>query len=63
MWGNPDSGIREIFACGIRNEAQGIRIPTKDWNQKSNPRFYLKRLESSVWNQESTAWNPESEDP
>ena len=26
---NPDSGIREIFACGIRNTAQGIRNPTK----------------------------------
>ena len=25
MEGNPVSGIREIFACGIRN-------PTSDWN-------------------------------
>ena len=39
MKGNPDSGIREIFACGIRNTAQGIRNPTKDWNPESNPRF------------------------
>ena len=46
---NPDSGIQEIFACGIRilgfgfrNTAQGIQNPTNDWNP------------------ESTAWNSES---
>ena len=40
MWGNPDYGIREIFACGIwnpqgfgmRNTAERIRNPSKDWN-------------------------------
>ena len=30
-----ESGIGEIFACGIRNAAQGIRHPTKDWNLSS----------------------------
>ena len=25
MWANPDSGIREIFDCGIRNPGFGIR--------------------------------------
>ena len=39
-----ESGIREDFACGIqnpgcdfeiRNTAQGIRNPTKDWNPES----------------------------
>ena len=27
MYGNPSSGIRENFPCGMRNTAQGIRIP------------------------------------
>ena len=43
MLGNPDSGIGEIFACGIANPlfwnleytAQGIRNPTNDWNPES----------------------------
>ena len=42
MKGNPDSGIQEIFACGVRNPglgiwntAQGIRNPTEDWNPES----------------------------
>ena len=50
---NRDSGIREIFACGIRilgfgirNTAQGVRNPTNVWNP-----------ESITWNPESTAWN------
>ena len=30
-----DSGIREIFACRIRNTAQGIWNPTNDWNLTS----------------------------
>ena len=46
------------FDCGIQNTGQGIRNPTKDWNSES--RFHWQRLESSTWNQESTAWNPES---
>ena len=44
---NSDSGIRKIFACGIRNPgmrntAQEIRNHTYDWNP------------------DSMAWNPES---
>ena len=34
MQGNADSGIREIFACGIQNTALGIH-PTFDWNPES----------------------------
>ena len=30
-----ESGIGEIFACGIRNAAQGIQDPTTDWNPSS----------------------------
>ena len=33
--GNPDSGMRQIFACGIRNRGnsvQGIRNPINDRN-------------------------------
>ena len=50
---NRDSGIREIFACGIRilgfgirNTAQRVPNPTNVWNP-----------ESITWNPESTAWN------
>lgn len=64
----PDSGILEMFACEIWNPriiscgtrkhwfwnpefwAQGIRNPAKDWNPE----------ESSTWNPEFTARNPES---
>ena len=35
MQGNPDYGIREIFARGIRNTAQGIQIPTNQRNPES----------------------------
>ena len=43
---NSDSGIREIFACGIRNPgmrntAQRIRTP---WRGIQNPRLSLGRL-------------------
>ena len=31
----PDSGIWEIFACGIRNSSQGIRNPANDCKPKS----------------------------
>ena len=30
-----DSGIWEIFACGIRNAAQRIQNPTNDLNPES----------------------------
>ena len=53
-----ESEIRETFACGIRNTAQGIRNPTNDWNSESMS--HGQRLESSTWNPEFTAWNPES---
>ena len=52
-----DSRIRENFTCGLRNTTQGIRNLTNDWNPKS--RFHRQRLESSTWNTNSTAWNPE----
>ena len=52
-----DSGIQENIACGIRNTAQGIWNPTKEWNTES--KFYWQRLQSSNWNPESMAWNPE----
>ena len=47
-----------ILGFGIRNTAQGIRNPTKDWNTGS--KFNRQRLESSTLNLESRAWNPES---
>ena len=60
MWGNPDCGIREIFACGIRNPTItiGIRNPTKIWNPES--KFQWQSQESGAWNPKSTVWNPES---
>ena len=49
----------EILGFGIWNTAQGIRNPTKNgiWNQCSTEK---KNQESSNWNLESMAWNPES---
>ena len=47
-----------ILGFGIRNTAQRIWNPTKDWNPES--KFYQQRPESSTWNLESSAWNPES---
>ena len=47
-----------LVESGIPNTAQGIRNPTNDWNPET--KFHRKRLESSTWNQESTAWNAES---
>ena len=59
-------GIRDIFACGIRNPEKscifGIQLKesrnsTNDWN----PDFgYWQILESGTWNLESTARKPES---
>ena len=42
----------------IRNIAQGIQNPANDWNSES--KFHWQRLEFSIWNLDSTAWNPES---
>ena len=90
MQGNPDSEIRENFACKIRNIAQGIRNPTVTvieprfsdtrlirtpsvvpsvsvltvfdcpYDCNSESKFHGQGLESSSWNPESTACNPES---
>ena len=46
------SRIQENFPCGIRNIAQEIRNPTRDWTPES--KFHWQRLESSTWNPEST---------
>ena len=62
-----DSGIREIFACGILNTenfAGGTRSPGL-WNPESRLRLDPKssstdRLKSSGWNPESMEWYPES---
>ena len=43
----------KILGFGIRTTAQGIRNPTNDWNPES--KFRWQRLESSIWNPESTA--------
>ena len=48
MYGIPDSRIQEIFACGIRNTAQGIRNPTD------------RESGISTLNPQCTARNPES---
>ena len=47
-----------ILGFGIRNTAQSIWNPTENWNPESN--FTFQRLESSIWNPESTMWNAES---
>ena len=64
--GYPNSGIGEIFACGIRktsNLSCGIRNPEL-WNQEYSSRNPESRVpltknpESSTCNPESRAWNP-----
>ena len=51
MYGNADSEIRDIFACGIRNlENLSCGIENSG----------LCNLEYSSRNPESTVWNPES---
>ena len=47
-----------ILGFGMRSTAQRIRNPTKDWSpiQGSSREDWKKK----AWNQESTAWNPES---
>ena len=53
---NADSGIREIFACGIWNpaigfwnSALGIQNPANDWNPESGIQIPLTRnLESRI---------------
>ena len=52
---NPCSNDKK---SGIQSLESGIRNPYKDLNPES--KFHWHRLESSTWNSESTAWNPES---
>ena len=45
LWITPESwnpGIREIFACGVRNTAQKIGNPNNDWNPESKTRGDVK---------------------
>ena len=67
IWGNPDSGIREIFACGIQSPEEWA-LESK--NTSRNPEFHsrmeseihvppTKNPKSSTWNPEFTAWNLE----
>ena len=46
---NPDSGIREIFTCGIRNLENSSRNPdsTNNWNPESKSD---KNPDSNIWN-------------
>ena len=48
MLRNVDSGIREGFACGIRNSGKVClrNLTTNDWNLES--KYYLQKLESST---------------
>ena len=55
---NTESGKSLLSSCGIWNTAQGIRNLTNDCNPEST--FHCQRPESTMWNLESTAWNPES---
>ena len=67
MWGNPDSGIQEIFACGIQTpEAQALESEYSSRNPEFHSRMeseihvaLTKNLKSSTWNPEFTAWNLE----
>ena len=68
MLGNPDYGIREIFACEIWNSVEFCLWNLESRIQLKQSRipltigiqFQWQRLESSTWNLESMAWNPES---
>ena len=51
-----DSGIQGF---GVRNIAQGIRNSFNDWTSPES-KVHWQRLESSSWNPESMACNPES---
>ena len=48
-----------ILGFGVRNIAQGIRNPFNDWTNPES-KFHWQRLQSSIWNPESMACNPES---
>ena len=55
-----DTGIQEVYACGIWILRFGIRSPTNGWNRES--KFHWQRIQkiSIKSNPKSTAWNPES---
>lgn len=55
MQGNPAN----IYLQNPELENVHLEIqPTNNWNTES--KFHWKRLESSTWNRESTAWDSES---
>ena len=54
---NPESGIQQIFAVGIRNPETGIRNPPL-WYGIRNPEGW--NPESRCWDLESRGWDPES---
>ena len=65
MQGNADSGIREIFACGILNPGlwnpeYSFRNPPYFRLESGGPVQLTKNLETNTQNPESMAWNPES---
>lgn len=56
--GNMDCGMREMFACGIRNSALGVQNPSDNqnlesstWNRNSQPEIpvYKAVLENLTW--------------
>ena len=51
---------RACYAGYVETESGvfGIRNPAKDWDPES--RSHWQRLQSSTWNPEFPAWNPES---
>ena len=54
-------GIGENFARGIRNAGLWINPESiDDWNPESIIYDIIRSPESSTWNQELLAWNPES---
>ena len=57
LW-NTECGKSLLSSCGIWNTAQGIRNLTNDCNPEST--VHWQRPQSTTWNLESTAWNPES---
>ena len=66
----PDSGIKEIFACGIRipglrnqNSDLGIRNPTNNWNPKSKFHWQGPRIEYAIQNPIKTVLDYLTADP
>ena len=65
MYGNPDPGVQEVFACGTN----GYRN-LKSWDLESGIQLKESRIqvpltknpESSTWSKESTMWTPEFQD-